>query len=82
MVPSPVEFEQVRQFKACLEQVRNLRIAWAGGSVGRGTITTVLVQKPMPLIRILNKMPTVEKVDRKGRNIMVMLKAPHCQLST
>ena len=76
VVPSPVEFEQVKQFRERLEQVRNLKIVWAGGSVGVGAITTVSVQKPMPLIRILNEMPTVEKVNKKGEKIMVMLKPP------
>ena len=76
VVPSPAGFKQVRQFKECLERVENLRVVWSGGSVDEGSVIGVSVQKPMTLIRILNEMPTLEKVDKKGERIVVMLKTP------
>jgi len=76
VVPSPAGFKQVRQFKERLERVENLRVVWSGGSVDEGSIIAVSVQKPMTLIRILNEMPTLEKVDKKGERIVVMLKTP------
>ena len=76
VVPSPAGFKQVRQFKERLERVENLRVVWSGGSVDEGSVIGVSVQKPMTLIRILNEMPTLEKVDKKGERIVVMLKTP------
>jgi len=76
VVPSAADFKQVRQFEERLKEFENLRIVWVGGSVDKGTIVGVSVQKPMILIRILNKMPMVEKVDKKGEKIVVMLKTP------
>jgi len=76
VLPLPVGFEQVRQFKERLEQIENLRIVWTGGSVAEGAIIAVSVQKPMTLIRILNEMPMVEKVDKKGEKIVAVLKTP------
>jgi hypothetical protein len=76
VVPLPAHYEQVRYFQECLEQIEELRIAWHGGSADEGAIIAVSVQKPMPLIRILNEMPMVEKADRKDENIVVVLKPP------
>jgi uncharacterized Zn finger protein (UPF0148 family) len=73
VIPSPVGFEQVTQFKKRLEKVKKLRIVWVGGSVEDGAIIVASLQNPMTLIRILNEMPTVEKVDKKNGNIVVML---------
>jgi len=63
------------RFKKRLEEVENLRIVLVGGSVDEGGIIVVSVQKPVTLIRVLNEMPTVEKVDKKDKNIVVALKA-------
>jgi len=74
VLPSPVGFDQ---FKELLERVENLRILWTGGST-EGTTIGVSVQKPITLLRILNEMPTVEKVNKKDKKIkniiVVMLK--------
>ena len=76
IVASPVGFEQVRQFQGLLGELENLRIVWVGGSVDEGTVITVSVQQPTTLIRSLSEMPVVQKVDKKGENIVVMLRAP------
>jgi len=73
VIPSPAGFEQVRRFKKRLEKVKSLRIVWVGGSVEEGAIIVASLQNPVTLIRILNEMPTVEKVDKKNGNIVVML---------
>ena len=74
VVPSPVSFEQVKQFAERLRQVENLKVVWLGGSVDEGAIIGVSVQKPMTLIQVLNEMPAIEKVDKKGEKIIAMLK--------
>ncbi|MFC1907658.1 hypothetical protein ACFLW8_06195, partial [Chloroflexota bacterium] len=76
VVSSPVGLEQVRELKESLEQVEDLKILWTGGSVENGTIIAVSLENPIPLISILNKIPTVEKVEMRGKSILVMLKAP------
>ena len=75
VVPPPAGFKQVRQFKESLEQVKNLKIIWSGGSVDAGTLITIQAQEPMPLINILKEMPQVEKVEEKGEKITISLKA-------
>jgi putative nucleotidyltransferase with HDIG domain len=76
VVISPDGFEQVKQFKKCLEKVDNLKIILDSWSEAEGTIIVVSVQKPMALTSILNKMPMVEKVDKNHNNMVVMLKTP------
>jgi flagellar biosynthesis GTPase FlhF len=65
--------KHVKQFKEHLEQIENLRIIWDGGSADKGITIAVSLQKPITLIRILNEMPLVEEVHKKGRNIKVTL---------
>jgi hypothetical protein len=74
VVASPVGFEQVRQFQGLLQELENLRIVWVGGSADEGTIIIVSVQQPTTLIRSLSEIPMVQKVDKKGENIVVMLR--------
>ncbi len=64
-LPSSVGFEQ---FKKYLEGVENLKILWTGGST-EGTIIGISAQKPITLIRILNEMPMVERINKKDRKI-------------
>jgi len=75
VVPPPAGFERVKQFAESLEQIENLKVVWIGGAEEEGTIIGISVQKPVVLIQILNEMPTVEKVHKKGEKIVVMLKA-------
>ncbi|MFC2003805.1 hypothetical protein ACFLV4_07715, partial [Chloroflexota bacterium] len=74
VVSSPVGFNQVREFKESLEQVEDLKILWTGGGADKGIIIAVSLQNPMPLIPILNKIPAVEKAEKVGGSILVMLK--------
>ena len=63
-------------FKEHLEQIEELRVVWSGGSADEGAIIGVSAQKPMTLIRTLKEMPMVEKVNRKGEKIVIVLKPP------
>ena len=76
VIPSPVGFEQVRQFEESLEQVEDLKIVWSGGSVDEGALITVSVQKPLTLTRTVREIPAVEKVSKRDNKIEVMLKTP------
>ncbi len=75
VVSSPVGFERVREFRESLERIENLKILWTGGGADKGTIIAVSLQNPMPLIPILNKIQVVEKAEKMGGSILVMLKA-------
>ena len=73
---SLVSFERLKQFEKHIEQDKNLKIVWTAGSKDKGAIIAVLLQKSLNLIAILNEMPMVQEVHRKGETIVVMLKAP------
>jgi putative nucleotidyltransferase with HDIG domain len=74
MITSPDSSGQVKQFKKYLEKVDNLKIVLEGWSEAEGTVIVVSVPKPVALTSILNKMPIVEKVDKKNNHLVVMLK--------
>ena len=76
VLPSLVSFERLKQFEKHIEQDKNLKIVWTAGSKDKGAIIAVLLQKSLNLSAILNEMPMVQKVHRKGKTIVVMLKAP------
>ena len=76
VLPSLVSFERLKQFEKHIEQDKNLKIVWTAGSKDKGAIIAVLLQKSLNLIAILNEMPMVQEVHRKGETIVVMLKAP------
>ena len=72
---SPIDQDQVRELEEYLRQVQNLRLVLIGGSVEEGAKIVVSVEKPMPLVNLLRKMPLVEQVVGKGKKIQVTLKA-------
>ncbi|MFC2067336.1 hypothetical protein ACFLUO_09900 [Chloroflexota bacterium] len=74
VVSSPVSLGRVREFRESLERIENLKVLWAGGGADKGTIIAVSLQNPMPLIPIFNKIQTVEKAEKMGESILVMLK--------
>lgn len=75
VIRSPIHSGQLKQFQECLERVENLRIAWFGWSEGKGSVIAISVQKPTPLIKVLNKVDMVEGVTKKAKNIVIILKS-------
>lgn len=75
VLSSHIDFHQLEKFEECLERAESLRLVWSGGSVNKGTIIAISAHEPVPLINILKEIPLVEKVDKKGKKIMVVLKA-------
>ena len=61
-IKSSVDFEQLNQFKKYLGTIGKLRIVFNIWSEEEGTTIIVLLEKPMPLARILSQMPVVEQV--------------------
>lgn len=75
VIASPVDLGQMRRLEEYLCQVQDLRLVVVGGSVDEGTKIVVSAEKPIPLIDIIRKMPPIEQVVKKGKEIQVMLKA-------
>jgi len=74
VVPLTTGFEKLNQFKESIERIENITIIWSGGSIDEGAVIGISVHKPIDLVRILNEMAIVEKVDKKGYTIVVVLK--------
>ncbi len=73
-INSYADYEQVNQFIKCLRTVSNLDIVLNGWSEDEGNRIVVSLQKPMALGSILSEMPIVEKVYKKGGDVVVVLK--------
>jgi len=74
LIISSAGYKQIMQFKRQLDKVESLRILLIGGSGDEGNHIVVSLQKPVKLIGALNKMPIVDKVDKKGKDIVVTLR--------
>ena len=60
-IAAPVDLKMVSQLYESLQTIRELRILHTSGSANRGTIITVVLESPMPLISVISsKMPEVE----------------------
>jgi hypothetical protein len=74
VLPSSVDFKQVKQFTQNLAGRKDVEVVWTGGSLDEGTLITVSVAQATPLARILSEMPMVGGVEVKGEKITVTLK--------
>ena len=74
LIFSPAGYKQIMQFKKQLGKVEGLRILLIGGSVDESNHIVVSLQKPVKLIGAISKMPIVDKVDKKGKDIVVTLR--------
>jgi hypothetical protein len=59
-IPVPVELKMVSKLYNYLLTIPELKILHTRGSWDRGTAITVVLDKPMPLISIISKIPEVE----------------------
>ena len=71
----PVDSEQLKRLEEQLYQVEDLRLVLIGGSVDGGTEIVVSAENPLPLLDILEKMPPVAQVVKKGKTAQITLKA-------
>jgi len=59
----PVDLKMVSTLYSCLQAIPELRIVHTRGSTNRGTIITVVLNKPLPLISLISsKLPGVELI--------------------
>ena len=75
VIEPPIALDQMRKLEEFLCQVQNLRLVLIGGSVEEGTKIIVSAEKPIPLVSVLSEMSPVERVAKKGSEILVTLKA-------
>ncbi|MFC1961500.1 HD-GYP domain-containing protein, partial [Chloroflexota bacterium] len=73
LIPSVTSAEQVSHFKECLKRVSELKIGMVGWSEDEGHSIAVSIKQPVPLIKILQEIPAVRRVEEKDGNIVVTL---------
>jgi hypothetical protein len=59
-IPVPVELKMVSKLYTYLQTIPELKILHTRGSWDKGTVITVVLDKPMPLVSIILKMPGVK----------------------
>ena len=74
VLPLDVSSKQVKQFEEYLRTIEDLMILSTGWSSDEGSVISVSLQRPMTLLHFFNEMPTVEKVYKKERKIIIKLK--------
>jgi hypothetical protein len=62
-MPPPVDMAQLIRFRRILQSIRNLKVLRTTGSWNEGSIITSLIDKPLPLLDLLQTMPEVEKAE-------------------
>ncbi len=75
-VTAPTDFVQMWKLRAYLSMVPSIRVASVGGSASGGTTIVVILDKPLPLVSILNEIPLAKGVVKKEKNIRVALELP------
>jgi HD-GYP domain-containing protein (c-di-GMP phosphodiesterase class II) len=73
VVPLTVGGVEVRRFAEHLNSIDDLKIIMTGGSEDEGHIILLSVQKPMPLMNVINDVNMVESAEKHGKNIVVTL---------
>ncbi|MFC1874530.1 hypothetical protein ACFLYX_04435, partial [Chloroflexota bacterium] len=70
IMDSTVELKLVSQFYNYLQKVPELRVLYTRGSWDQGTTIAVVLEKPMPLIKVLTEVPgmaiTPQPYDKSG----------------
>jgi hypothetical protein len=74
VVESPVDLGKLAQMQASLNNVDGLQLVMVGGSAGAAQII-VSVERPLPLLDVLEAIPVTDGVVKKGKEIKVVLKA-------
>lgn len=73
VVPLTVGALEVRRFKEHLEKNEGLKILMTGSSEKEGHLIVISLEKPLELVRIISEIPSVENVEKHGRDIVVTL---------
>lgn len=75
-VSCPGGAAQVSRFQELLTRFEDIRIASSGGGTEQAQVMTVSLQKPVPLILILNHMALVDEARKEGGKVIVALRKP------
>jgi len=70
----PVDLGQVRKLEEHLSQIKDLSLVLIGGSAAEGTEIIVSAENPIPLMDILQEIPSVAEVNKKGKTTQITLK--------
>jgi len=63
IVSPPVDMAQLIRFRRDLQDVSHLKILRTSGSWNGGSVITILLDRPLPLISLLKEMPEVENAE-------------------
>jgi len=68
-IDAPVDLKMVSKLYEILQTIPDLRILYTSGSVNRGTIITIVLERPMPLTSVISsKIPEIEAIPELHRN--------------
>jgi hypothetical protein len=51
----------------------NVKITSTGGSADKGAWIKIFAKEPVPLFQILNKVPSVQEITRKGQEVNILI---------
>ena len=68
-IDAPVDLKMLSKLYDILQSISELRILYTSGSVNRGTIITIVLERPMPLTSVISsKIPGIEAIPELHRN--------------
>ena len=70
----PVDLGQVRKLEEHLSQIKDLSVVLIGGSTAEGNEIIISAENPIPLMDVLQEMPPVAQVNKKGKTTQITLK--------
>lgn len=74
-IANPDNLKETMLLEKELSRVNGLRVVLTGGDARGGTFMCILIDRPIDLPGILNKMPMVGAVSGSGKRLLVSLKS-------
>lgn len=75
-IAMPVDLKIVAKLDEYLETMSEIKVLYSGGSMARGTTMVVKLDKPMPLISMLSKIPDIQVIPEFPQKGALMERSP------
>ncbi len=72
-IKKPVAPNRIKLFAEQLNEIDKIRMLFIGGQANKDTVIHLKIDEDMPLVDILKKLPDVDSVDIKDKNIQLTL---------
>jgi vacuolar-type H+-ATPase subunit H len=72
-IPEPVDFKGLMALQDKIREIASLRLHSVGGSAAGNTTIVVVLDEPLPLVRILAEMLSTRAIVNEGENIILFL---------